>query len=190
MRPWPLGDLRPFTYGLIMIDPPWRFDTWSLEGKKHKSPEGHYSTMTMRDIRALPVGDLAAPDAVLWAWATHPMIDQQIECVRRWGFKFVTSGVWVKRTKGGKLAFGTGYRLRCASEPFIIATIGSPKTAKNIRTVLEGPLREHSRKPEEAYREAERMFPGVRRADVFSRATRPGWDAFGDEVGRFDGAAA
>lgn len=186
MNTWPFGSLHPFRYGLIVIDPPWRFETYSAAGRGEKSPDAQYATMTMDDILNLPVGDLAAPDAVLWAWATHPMIDQQIAAVRRWGFKFVTSGVWVKRTKNGKLAFGTGYRLRCASEPFIIATIGNPKTAKNVRTVIEGPIREHSRKPEEAYAEAERMVPGVDRADVFSRTTRPGWDAFGFETGKFD----
>jgi N6-adenosine-specific RNA methylase IME4 len=114
------------------------------------------------------------------------MVDQQLALLPRWGFRFVTSGVWVKRTKTGKLAFGTGYRLRCASEPFLIATNGEPTTARNIRTVIEGPLREHSRKPDEAYVEAEKMFPNVARADLFSRKTRPGWDAWGDEAGKFD----
>jgi N6-adenosine-specific RNA methylase IME4 len=58
--------------------------------------------------------------------------------------------------------------------------------------VIEGPIREHSRKPDEAYAEAEKMVPNVARADLFSRRTRPGWDAWGDEVGKFDsvGAAA
>lgn len=146
--------------------------------------------MDIAELRALPVGALARGDAVLWCWATHPMIDQQIGCVRAWGFKFVTTGVWVKRTRNGKLAFGTGYRLRCASEPFIIATVGNPKTAKNIRTVIEGPIRRHSEKPDEAYAEAERMMPSaMARADLFSRTDRRGWSAWGDEVGKFGGVA-
>lgn len=185
---WPFDDLPLFAFGLIMIDPPWRFETWSDAGLG-KSADRHYDTMSFEEIEAMPVGHLAAPDCVLWAWATHPLIDRQIATVRRWGFAFVTSGVWVKRTKNGKLAFGTGYRLRSASEPFLIATNGNPKTCKSVRTVIEGPLREHSRKPDEAYREAERLVPDVRRADIFSRQRRPGWTAWGREADKFGTAA-
>ncbi len=188
---WAFGDLRPLSFGLIMADPPWRFDTWSVEGKKHKSPEGHYETMAIEDIAALPVNHLATGDCILWLWGTHPMIDQQIEVARAWCFKFVTTGVWVKRTKTGKLGFGTGYRLRSASEPFIIGTNGDPETCKSVRTVIEGPLRAHSRKPEEGYSEAQRLVPGaVNRADLFSRQSRPGWQNWGHERRKFDDPAA
>lgn len=192
MSTWPFGHLRPLSYDLIMCDPPWRFETWSDKGREQKSPEVHYDTLSIPEIKAMfPVGHLAGRDCLLWLWATHPMIDQQIELVRFWGFKFVTTGVWVKRTKTGKLAFGTGYRLRCASEPFIIATNGNPDTAPVVRSVIEGPLREHSRKPDEAYREAERLLPGpVRRADIFSRQSRAGWDNWGNESTKFDEVAA
>lgn len=182
-------DLPLFAYGLIMVDPPWRFDTWSEAGKKHKSPEGHYATMPLEEIAALPVGHLAARDCVLWLWATHPMLEQQLGVMRAWGFRFVTSGVWVKRTRTGKLAFGTGYRLRCASEPFLLGINGDPATCRSIRTVIEGPVREHSRKPDEAYAAAEELVPNVRRADLFSRQRRPGWDGWGNEVGKFGEAA-
>ncbi|MCW2309695.1 MT-A70 family methyltransferase [Rhodobium gokarnense] len=176
-----------FGYDLIMADPNWRFETWSEKGRTSKGPDRHYTTMTVGEIkRSFPVGHLAAKDAVLWLWATHPMIDQQIEVGRFWGFQFVTSGVWVKRTKHGKLGFGPGYRLRSASEPFLIFINGTPATCPVVRTVVEGPLREHSRKPDEAYREAERLLPGARRADLFSRETRPGWDSWGDEAGKFN----
>lgn len=192
VRPnWPFGEMRPLSYDFIMADPPWEFDTWSKAGKKHKSPENHYETMPPAEIAAaFPVGHLAGKDCVLWLWGTHPMVDQQIEVARSWGFAFVTSGVWVKRTVNGKLAFGTGYRLRCASEPFIIATNGKPRTGKSVRTVIEGPLREHSRKPDEAYIEAERMMPRARRADLFSRQSRPGWDSWGREAGKFDAVSS
>lgn len=186
---WPFGGLSPFGYDLIMVDPPWRFDTWSQAGKKHKNPEVHYDTWPIERVRALPVGHLAAKDAMLWLWGTHPMIDQQIEVCRAWGFRFVTTGVWVKRTVNMKLAFGTGYRLRCASEPFILGANGSPDTVRNVRTVIEGPLREHSRKPDEAYAEAERLVTNARRADLFSRQVRPGWTAWGDEIDKFQAIA-
>ena len=188
---WIWGDeLRMFSCSLIMIDCPWRFETWSDAGKVEKAAEAHYNTMSIAEIKSLPVGHLAGKDCVLWMWATNPMIDQQIDVCRHWGFKFATMGTWVKRTVEGKLAFGTGYRLRCASEPFIIGINGNPKTLKNVRTVIEGPIREHSRKPDEAYAEAERMVltDGLR-ADIFSREQRSGWINFGDERGLFNEGA-
>lgn len=192
---WPFDPLPRHSFDLIMADPNWRFETWSDAGKAQKSPERHYQTDSIETISKYPVRSLAHRNCLLWLWATHPMIDQQIAVCRAWGFKFVTTGVWVKRTKNGKLSFGTGYRLRSASEPFIIGTIGFPLTSKSVRTVIEGPAREHSRKPDEAYAAAEQLLPrtmwgAARRADLFSRETRPGWTAWGDEIGKFDQQAA
>jgi len=188
---WPFGDLRPLSYGLGIIDPPWRHELRSEKGVTQKAAGGQYQTMTMAEIAALPVAGLFRGDAVIITWATHAMIDQQIEVTRKWGLNFSTTGVWVKRTKNGKLAFGTGQRLRCASEPFIVSTLGSPLTSKSIRTVIEGEVREHSRKPDAAYAMAEALYPtALNRCDIFSRETRPGWENWGFEATKFDGAAA
>jgi N6-adenosine-specific RNA methylase IME4 len=175
-----------------MADPNWRFETWSDNGRGRKSPDHHYRTDTVAEIKKWPVLSLAHRNCVLWLWGTHPMIDQQIDVCRTWGFRFVTTGVWVKRTVNKKLAFGTGYRLRSSSEPFIIGVVGFPMTTKSVRTVIEGPLREHSRKPDEAYAAAEKLLPRTmwgeaRRADLFSRQTRPGWVKWGNESTKFDG---
>lgn len=182
----PFENLPLFGFDFIMADPPWEFETYSVKGHE-KAPQGQYSCMSIDDIKRLPVNPLARGDAVLWLWATHPMLPQAIDVMSAWGFRFVTSGVWVKRTVKGKLAFGTGYRLRCASEPFLIGVVGNPKTERNIRTVIEGPIREHSRKPEEAFLEAERMMPNAfSRLELFSRQSRLGWTTWGDEAGKFD----
>lgn len=189
---WPFDDLERHSADLIMADPNWRFETRTPNGRNEKTPDAYYDTDPIEVIAALPVMKLAHRNCLLWLWATHPMIDQQIEVCRLWGFKFVTTGAWVKRTVTGKLAFGTGYRLRSASEPFIIGTVGFPVTAKNVRTVIEAVAREHSRKPDEAYAAAEQLLPrtmwgSARRVDLYSRQTRPGWRAWGREAGKFDG---
>lgn len=174
-------------YGLIMADPPWHFKTRSAKGITTKGAGGHYQTQSLDWVKSLPVEDLAARDCILWLWATNPMLDQAFEVVTSWGFTFKTAGHWSKKTKTGKQAFGTGYILRCAGEPFLIGTIGKPKTARNVRSVIEGLIRENSRKPEEAFAAAEQLLPGVRRCELFSRQTRPGWDVMGDEINKFEG---
>lgn len=187
MRFTNLADVPLFAYGMMVVDPPWRFSTWSAGGQE-KSPERHYETMAIDEIAALPISHMLARDGILCMMATHPMVDQQIAVGRAWGLHFATSGVWVKRTANGHLGFGTGYYLRSASEPFLLFTTGRPDRARNVRTVIEGLLREHSRKPDELYEEMERLAGPVRRIDVFSREDRPGWDAFGNQTGLFNGA--
>jgi N6-adenosine-specific RNA methylase IME4 len=184
-----LNQIPLFRYGLIMADPAWKFENWSAKGED-KSASAHYRCMSLEDIKQLPVGHYAAKDCLLWLWATNPMLRVAFDVIDSWGFRFVTAGHWVKRTKTGKLAFGTGYALRCAGEPFLLASNGSPETANNVRSVIEGQVREHSRKPAEAYVEAERLCGDVPRLEMFSRQERSGWDVFGDEVSKFGGADA
>lgn len=178
MRPfWPWGSFEAHSFDLLMVDAAWHFKAGGNRGANQ-----HYSVMSLEDIAALPVGDLAAPNSLLWLWATAPMLNQQITVIEKWGFTFKTSGVWVKTTKHGKIAFGTGYLLRNAHEPFLIGTKGAPKVKRNVRSVIMGPVREHSRKPDEAFEAAERLMPDARRIEVFSRTNRPGWSAWGNEL--------
>lgn len=204
-RPWPFAapnaasdTLTPQAYRLIMIDPPWHFKLHSDATGAAKSPQAHYDCMSLEEIAALPVGDLAAPDCLLWLWATAPMLDQQIRMLAAWGFDFCTSGVWVKTTVNDKLSFGAGYVLRSAHEPFIIGTRGSPRiSSRSVRSVIMdnsvivAQAREHSRKPDAAYVAARALIPDGRACDVFARERRSGWACWGREVGKFgaDGLA-
>ncbi len=175
-------------YGLIMADPPWSYENWSDKGE-HKNASAQYDCMDLEAIKRMPVGHVADRDCVLWLWATNPLLDKAFEVMAAWGFKFKTAGHWSKKTSKGNQAFGTGYILRCAGEPFLIGTTGEPWTAKNIRSVIEGPVREHSRKPDEAFAAAEQLCGDVDRLEVFSRQERTGWDVFGNEIDKFAEAA-
>lgn len=176
-------------YDLLVADPPWKFLTRSDKGKLKKSAECHYRTMTLEEIKALPIARLAAPNCALMLWGTAPMIVQQLEVMAAWGFVYKSQGMWHKLTKSGKTSFGTGFRIRNSHEPFIIGVRGNPKNTKAERSVIMAKTREHSRKPEEFYRMAERWMPGARRLDIFGRELRPGWDVMGDEGDKFEAAA-
>lgn len=192
-----------------MADPPWSYDMRSEKGYA-KAPEAQYSTMPLDAIKALPVEALAATDCLLWLWAVNPQLPQAMDVLRAWGFTFKTAGTWLKRSKHGKVAFGTGYILRSANEPFLIGTRGSPKTTRGTRSAIitdaaqelmemgivpkvvvtiEAVAREHSRKPDEAYLACEELMPGARRLDLFSRQRRDGWTSWGDEAGKFEAGA-
>jgi N6-adenosine-specific RNA methylase IME4 len=182
---WRFSPLERGAYSFIMADPPWRFAAWSDRGLK-KSAQRHYDCMSLGDIKTLPVALLAAPDCCLFLWGTWPMLPQAMETMAAWGFEFKSGGVWHKRTKHGKTAFGTGYRVRSSSEPFLLGFRGNPKNTKRSRNVIEGLVREHSRKPDEAYRWAESYLPQARRADLFSREQRDGWESWGNQVDLFN----
>lgn len=178
--------LRPFGgFDLIMADPPWSFNNFSSAGEA-KNAKAQYACMSLDDIAALPVSALASDNCVLWLWATNPLLREAFDVLDAWGFNRKTAGHWVKTTKHGKLAFGTGYILRCAGEPFLIGTRGSPKTSRSVRSVIMGPIREHSRKPDEAFAEAERLMPDARRIELFSRQRREGWANWGNEAEKFE----
>lgn len=175
----------PEGYNLIKADPAWHFKTRSSKGDA-KSPQAKYRTMSLDQIKAMPVADIAAKDCYLWLWATNPNLPQALEVLAAWGFTYSTAGHWPKITKHGKLAFGTGYVFRCAGEPYLIGRRGKPKNVKSVRSVIFGQIREHSRKPEEVYREAERWMPNATRMDLFSRQRREGWHCWGDEADLFE----
>lgn len=186
MSAWPFADLRMFGYGAILADPPWYFRNYSAAGEA-KNPVAHYACMSTDDIAALPVSQLAAPDCALIMWATAPMLPAGIEVMRRWGFTFKSAGAWAKQSSTGeKWAFGAGYCFRSAAEFFLLGTIGKPKIkSRSIRNLIVAPVREHSRKPEQMHDDVERLFDGPY-AELFARSTRPGWDGWGNEVGKLD----
>ena len=201
--------MRPYGgFDLIMADPPWRFELRSELGEE-KAPQAHYPCEDTEAICALPVEAIAAPDCLLWLWAINPMLPAAFKVLEAWGFEFKTAGTWVKRTKYGKDAFGTGYVLRSSNEPFLIATRGKPKTTKATRSTvatyddgfhalggdggwpassitIEAKAREHSRKPDEAFEAAEALMPSAKRIELFSRQSRARWATWGNEAGKFD----
>jgi N6-adenosine-specific RNA methylase IME4 len=181
----PFASLGGQHFDFIMADPPWSYKNYSRKGE-HKGAAAQYTCMELADIKALPVAELAAPDCLLMLWATNPLLDRAFEVMAAWDFTFKTAGHWAKYTPGGKQAFGTGYLLRAAGEPFLIGTRGRPQVTRACRSVINGVVRGHSRKPVEAYEWAEELMPHARRIEVFARQSRPGWTTWGDEATKFD----
>jgi len=178
-------------YSVILADPAWAFKTRSEKGKG-KSPEQHYSCMTIDDIAALPVADIAANDASLFLWVTWPLIFQVERIIKAWGFEY--SGLaweWLKyNPKTKKYAFGTGYGTRKNVEPCLLCRRGKPKLlSRSVRDFILSPRRKHSQKPDEQYDRIEEMFDGPY-LEMFARSTRLGWDAWGNQVGLLDGDGA
>jgi hypothetical protein len=91
-------------YPIIYADPPWRYENPPMGGG-NRSIENHYPTMTLEEIIALPVAQLAADDALLYLWATAPKLAERMKVIEPWGFEYRTNAVWDKEV------IGTGYHL-------------------------------------------------------------------------------
>ena len=173
-------------YDVIVSDPPWDFKGNS-EAKPGRNARGHYPCMPIEDILALPVGQWAAKQAVLYLWTTAPFLDLGLATLKVWGFQYKSMFVWDKERTA------TGYWNRNEHEIVLIGRKGRfppPAPEHRIGSVLRGQRREHSRKPDSLYAHLDAAYPDAVKLDMFSRETRPGWHQFGNEIDKFDDAAA
>jgi N6-adenosine-specific RNA methylase IME4 len=138
--------------------------------------------MSLAEIMALPVGDIARPDCALILWTPWTHIPQALAVMAAWGFAYESGGTWAKRSKTGRSwAFSTGYIMRGACEPFLIGTRGRLRfVSRSERNLIVPPVGRHSQKPDEMHEALERLRPGGRWAEVFAIERRPGWDCWGD----------
>lgn len=191
----PFHQLPKGQYGAILADPPWRFETWGSQENAATDVNRHYDTMTIAQIAELPVGDLAAKDSVLFMWICWPTMDQAIEVIRAWGFKYKTCAFsWVKAdgsqvdmfAQDMPVDIGTGYWTRSNSEVCLLATKGQPKRLNaDVRQAIIAPRRQHSRKPDGVHERIERLVAGPY-LELFARQKRPGWTAWGNQTDKFN----
>lgn len=179
-------DIPVGEFGLILADPPWRFSTFDGKSTVPTQAVDPYATMSLDDIKGLPMSFTGAADCVLVMWATAPLLPEAIEVMRAWGFAFKTAGAWAKQSSTGlKWAFGTGYVFRSATEFFLVGMRGAPAIrSRSIRNLIVAPVREHSRKPDDMHVLCERLFDGPY-LELFARAPRAGWTVWGNETAKF-----
>lgn len=164
-------------YSLIYADPPWRYD---YSATTSREIENQYPTMTIDELCALPVGDMCADDCVLFLWATSPKLEDSLRVLNAWGFHYRTCAVWDKER------MGMGYYFRQQHEILLVATKGEPgvpdpsdRPSSVIRCKRD---QKHSAKPAEVAETIEAMYPEARKIELFCRAPRDGWTAWGNQA--------
>lgn len=170
-------------YKIIYADPPWQFKAWSNKGKG-RSPERHYKTMSLEEIKMLPVAQLADKDCALFLWSTSPMLENTYQVIQAWDFEYKTVAVtWAKLNKNGSFFKGLGYWTRGNSEFCLLATKGNSIVMdQDFGDTLCSLRQEHSRKPDEVRERIVELAGDVPRIELFARERFLGWDAWGDEV--------
>lgn len=162
-------------YNVISFDPPWPYGReYDPGGSRAANP---YPEQSLEEISEMPIP--AADDCILWFWTTHQFMRHAFDLLDGFEFEEKMILTWVKDR------MGLGRWLRSQSEFCIMAVRGSPVVnLTNQTTILNGPMREHSRKPDEFYDMVEGLCIGAR-LDYYSREKRPGWDQVGNELEKF-----
>lgn len=173
-------------FGTILADPPWQFQNRTGKVAPEHKRLSRYGTMTLEDICALPVCEVAENPAHLYLWVPNALLPEGIQVMNSWGFRYISNIVWHKiRKDGGSDGRGVGFYFRNVTEILLFGVRG-----KNARTLdpgrsqvnmIQSRKREHSRKPDEQYKIIEDCSWGPR-IELFSRGTRPGWTVWGNQA--------
>jgi N6-adenosine-specific RNA methylase IME4 len=175
-------------YRTIVADPPWPYDGgwpgWGLTREQRRALP--YPSMTLAEIKALPVGRWAEPEGYLFLWTTTRYLETAFEVARAWTFTPRQTVAWCKAPMGE----GPGGMFATNIEFVVIAQrIGPRSHARGKRTNglriptswFQWPRGRHSRKPEAFLDLVEQVSPGPY-LELFARPPhRLGWDVWGDE---------
>lgn len=173
-------------YATVLADPPWRFTNRTGKMAPEHRRLARYGTLTLAEIEALPVAEVAAKRAHLYLWVPNALLPEGLRVMAAWGFRYTTNLVWHKvRKDGGPDGRGVGFYFRNVTELILFGVRG-----KDVRTLAAGRRqvnylatrkREHSRKPDEVYGIIEACSPGPR-IELFARGVRDGWMGWGNEA--------
>ena len=173
-------------FATVMADPPWRFQNATGKVAPEHRRLNRYATMTLDDIKALPLPRIAAEPSHLYLWVPNALLPEGLAVMAAWGFRYKANVVWHKvRRDGGSDGRGVGFYFRNVTELLLFGVLG-----KNARTLppgrtrvnmLQTRKREHSRKPDEQYGLIESCSPGPY-LELFGRGIRDGWTTWGDQA--------
>ena len=180
-------------FDIIYADPPWSYyndmsvnvDCTTVKGMRRPP----YPVLSSKDIKQIPVNNIAKDNAILFIWTTDYHLQKCIEVIESWGFTYKTIGfVWAKKNKQGKQCSMMGaYTKKSGCEICLIATRGklAHKMVKNhkVNSFIEYPRGEHSKKPDIVRQSIlELVGNDLQCIELFARHHFEGCDCWGNEV--------
>lgn len=178
-------------YATIVVDPPWAYDEgWpglSTSSASLYKPLGEpvygrrkplgYNPLSVDEIAALPVADLADADAHLYLWTTNRYLFDARRVAEAWGFRYGQTLIWAKTPKG----IGPGGTFSQNAEYILFCRRGTLKAKQRLDSVWFNWKRgAHSVKPDAMLDMVEQVSPGPY-VELFARRARFGWDYWGDQ---------
>ena len=181
-----LANTRGRKFSTILADPPWQFQNRTGKVAPEHKRLNRYSTMSLEEIKKLPVASASADTTHLYLWVPNALLPEGMAVLMAWGFQYKSNLIWHKiRKDGGPDGRGVGFYFRNVTEMVLFGVKG-----KNARTLAPGrsqvnflktQKREHSRKPDEFYNIVESCSSGPY-LEMFARGSRPGWSTWGNQA--------
>lgn len=175
-------------YNTIYADPPWQFQNRTGKVAPENKKLMRYETMSLVDIKALPISEIADEKAHLYLWVPNALLPAGLEVMEAWGFEYKSNIVWEKvRKDGAPDGRGVGFYFRNVTEMILFGikkksapnrTLAPARSQVNILRTIK---REHSRKPDEIIPIIEACSQAPR-IELFARGTRNGWDMWGNQA--------
>lgn len=161
------------TFATVYCDPPWRYENTASRG----AAENHYDTLSLEQICAEPVPQLAAEQCLLHLWTTSPFLRDAFQVLDAWGFEYVSQFVWVKPQ------LGLGNYYRNSHELLLLGVKGGAgiPVSKRVRSWMEFPRGAHSAKPD-AVREMVETISPAPRLEMYGRGVSDGWTTYGNQL--------
>ena len=178
-------------YFIVYADPSWEYDKKITGGSHNSGAAQKYKVMSVEDIKALPVWQISANPSILFLWTTFPMLQEGLDTIKSWGFRYRTLGFnWIKVSNNNKIFVGMGYYTRQNPEVCLIGTkgkgISDMRISKDISSVIIARIRDHSVKPDIVRKKIIQMFGHNKpKIELFARRIPPQyeqWDLFGDQI--------
>ena len=186
----PSSDFLEFVNGTsfstVLADPPWQFQNRTGKMAPEHKRLARYPTLTLEEIKSIPVKSVIADKAHLYLWVPNALMNEGLQVMESWGFKYKTNLVWYKvRKDGGPDGRGVGFYFRNVTELLLFGIRGKDaRTLRRGRTqpnIIVSQKREHSRKPDEQYEIIESCSWGPY-LEMFARGNREGWHSWGNQA--------
>lgn len=168
-------------YQIIYADPPWTYDDKARSG--NRGLENKYDTMSVDELKKLPVKEISDENCVLFIWGTWTHNLEIQEIIKSWGFKYSTVGfVWVKKNLNGTNFMGMGNSTRANTEYCLLAKKGKmERLDAGISQIIESIPNGHSKKPDKVRNRIIQLYGDLPRIELFARTRIHGWDVWGND---------
>ena len=112
-------------YSTIYADPPWRFQNRTGKVAPENKKLNRYETMSLEDIMALPVEQIAAAKSHLYLWVPNALLPDGLAVMKAWGFEYKGNIIWEKIRKDGEPdGRGVGFYFRNVTEMLLFGVRG------------------------------------------------------------------
>lgn len=167
-------------YQVYVIDPPWKYGRL-YDSKTSRVASPYIERPTEIILEQLQNKLKPYKDSIMFLWTTHRFIWDAKMILDELEYEYKAIITWDKE----KLGMGSWLRMQC--EFCLLGIKGKPIwELTNERDIIREARRQHSRKPEKFYDMILKLTPDMKRADIFTRTKRDGFDSFGDEIDKYE----